>query len=68
LSAREAHFAAKDVDSELFLNKNGKKIRLKITAAHLDDGRLIIDKITPEGKKETSWEGFFQKTSSWWQA
>ncbi|WP_440255376.1 site-specific tyrosine recombinase/integron integrase [Candidatus Avelusimicrobium sp.] len=26
LSAREAHFAAKDVDSELFLNKNGKKI------------------------------------------
>ena len=26
LSAREAHFAAKDVASELFLNKNGKKI------------------------------------------
>lgn len=26
LSAREAHFTGKEVDSELFLNKNGKKI------------------------------------------
>ncbi len=43
-----------------FENKNGKKVRLKITAAHLDDGRLVIDKVIPEGKREISWKEYSQ--------
>ncbi len=32
--------------------------RIKITQAHLSDGKFVIDKVIPEGKKEVSWENF----------
>ncbi len=39
-----------------FLNKNDKKIRIKITQATFKDGKLIIQKVIPEGKTETTYE------------
>ncbi len=33
----------------------GRSLRIKITAAHLADGQLVIDRIIPEGKKEMAW-------------
>lgn len=32
--------------------------RVKITQAHLDNDKFVIDKVIPEGKKEMTWEGF----------
>lgn len=41
-----------------FFKHNGK--RFKVTAAHLAaDGRLVIDKIIPEGKNETDFAAYF---------
>ncbi len=39
-----------------FLNKNDKKIRIKITQATFKNGKLIIEKVIPEGKTETTYE------------
>jgi methionyl-tRNA formyltransferase len=39
-----------------YLNKNGNKIRVKITQARFENGKLIIDKVIPEGRTETTYE------------
>lgn len=39
-----------------FIEKNGKKIRIKITKALFKDGKLIIERIIPEGKKEMNYK------------
>ncbi len=41
-----------------FIERNGKKIRIKITSASYSDGKLIIEKIIPEGGKEMSYADF----------
>ncbi len=41
-----------------FTEKNGKKIRVKIIKAEFKDGKLIIKKVIPEGKKETNYSQF----------
>lgn len=43
-----------------FVTRNGKNIRVKITDAHLELGKLIIDKVIPEGKKEMSYQDFLR--------
>ena len=35
-----------------FIEKDGKKIRVKITQASFKEGKLIIEKVIPEGKSE----------------
>jgi methionyl-tRNA formyltransferase len=43
-----------------FAEKDGTKIRVKITEASFENGRLVITKVIPEGKKEMDyrvWEG-----------
>ena len=42
-----------------FADRNGKKIRVKITQASFSDGTLKIEKVIPEGKPETSFERFY---------
>jgi methionyl-tRNA formyltransferase len=37
-----------------FIEKDGKKMRVKITQASFKDGKLTIEKVIPEGKSETS--------------
>lgn len=41
-----------------FIEKNNKKIRVKITEADFVDGKFVIKKVIPEGKKEMDWESF----------
>ena len=41
-----------------FAEKNGKQIRVIVTDAVLENGKLIIKKIIPGGKKEMSYEDF----------
>jgi methionyl-tRNA formyltransferase len=44
-----------------FTTKNDKKIRIKIKDASYEDGKFIIKKVTPEGKKEISYEDFLRQ-------
>ncbi|MCI0532721.1 methionyl-tRNA formyltransferase [bacterium] len=41
-----------------FVEKNGKKMRVKITEAHLDKNTLVIDTVIPEGKNKMPYEKF----------
>lgn len=44
-----------------FLFKRGEKeIRVIVTEAHIDEGKLIIDRIIPEGKREMSYDEFLR--------
>ncbi len=44
-----------------YVTKNDKEIRLKIIDAHISsDGRLLIERVVPEGKKEMSYVDFLQ--------
>lgn len=42
-----------------FFDENGK--RIKITQARFENGKFVVEKVIPEGKKETSWEEFKKK-------
>jgi methionyl-tRNA formyltransferase len=41
-----------------FALRGGKKIRVKVTRAAVVDGKLVIEKVVPEGKKEMDYEDF----------
>jgi methionyl-tRNA formyltransferase len=41
-----------------FKEKNGKKIRVKVTSASFKEGKLLIEKVIPEGKKEMAYADF----------
>ena len=43
-----------------FTERNNKKIRVIITDAELIDGKLIIKKVIPEGKKEMDYQSFLK--------
>lgn len=43
-----------------FIEHGGKKIRVRITEAHLEGSNLILDRVTPEGKKEMPYEDFLR--------
>lgn len=47
-----------------FFEKGGRKIRVKILAAHMENGTLVIDTVKPEGKKEMSFSDFSISLSS----
>jgi len=47
-----------------FHEHNGKHMRIIITKAHLDkNGKLIIDRIIPEGKKEVAYSDFVRNVT-----
>lgn len=46
--------------AHFFTEKNGKKMRIIITDATLEDGKLVIKRVLPEGKKEMSYEDFLR--------
>ncbi len=51
------------VGTYAFFERNGKKIRVGILDAHIDPpagGRLVIDRVKPEGKKEMSYAEFLR--------
>lgn len=40
--------------------RNGKEMRVVVTEAHLEEGKLILDRVIPEGKKEMPYEDFLR--------
>ncbi|OHB19609.1 MAG: hypothetical protein A2854_02750 [Parcubacteria group bacterium RIFCSPHIGHO2_01_FULL_56_18] len=46
------------VGTHTFFERGGKKIRVGIIDAHIENGRLLIDRVKPEGKKEMGYEEF----------
>lgn len=40
--------------------KDDKDIRVIVTEAHIEEGKLIIDRVIPEGKKEMDYESFLR--------
>lgn len=40
------------------ISHNGKELRLIVKSAHLEEGKLILDRIVPEGRKEMNWQDF----------
>lgn len=43
-----------------FVEKNGKNIRVKIKNAEIKEGKLVIKRVLPEGKKEMDYEIFMR--------
>lgn len=43
-----------------FTERNGKKIRVRITDAHYENGKLTLLRVIPEGKNEMSYEDFIR--------
>ncbi len=41
-----------------FMQKNGKSVRVQILEAHIENGRLVPDRIKPEGKTEMAFSDF----------
>ena len=39
---------------------DGRKIRVNILGAHLENGKLMIDRVKPEGKKEMAYNEFLR--------
>lgn len=40
--------------------RGGREIRVIVTEAHLDEGKLIIDRVIPEGKREMTYDEFLR--------
>ena len=43
-----------------YFEKDGKKIRVQIIDAHIENSALILDTVKPEGKKEMPYSQFLQ--------
>ena len=43
-----------------YFERGRKKVRVKIIDAHIENSRLMIDRIVPEGKKEMDYEDFLR--------
>lgn len=43
-----------------FFERNGKKIRVNIKSARIEDGKLVLEKVIPEGKKEMLFADFLR--------
>lgn len=46
------------VGTHSFFERGGKGIRVGIIDAHIENGKLVIDRVKPEGKKEMGYEEF----------
>lgn len=43
-----------------FVERSGKNLRVRVTDAHLEEGRLVIDRVVPEGKKDMPYADFLR--------
>ncbi len=48
------------VGTHAFFERGGKKIRVGILDAHIENGKLVIDHVKPEGKKEMRYDEFLR--------
>lgn len=47
-------------NAHTFVEHDGKRIRVQIVDAHIENGKLILDTVKPEGKGEMSYTEFMQ--------
>lgn len=47
-----------------FIKRNGKKIRVNIKSARIENEKLILERVVPEGKKEMSYQDFLRGTKT----
>jgi methionyl-tRNA formyltransferase len=47
-----------------FTGSGDKKIRVIVKKAHIEDGKLMLDRVVPEGRKEMSYEDFLNGKNS----
>jgi methionyl-tRNA formyltransferase len=47
-----------------FFEQGGKRLRVKILDAHIENGALCIDRVIPEGKREMPYEEFMRSGAS----
>jgi len=45
-----------------FVERNGKRMRVRVTEANYQSGALVITRVVPEGKREMSYEDFLRGT------
>ena len=50
--------------SYFFTERNGKKVRVIVTAANIENGQFTLHRVKPEGKKEMSIEAFNHGTKT----
>ena len=43
-----------------FVERRGKRVRIKILDAHIESGALILDRVVPEGRREMAYEDFLR--------
>lgn len=43
-----------------FFERSGKKMRVRILDAHIENGELVIDTVKPEGKRQMGYEDFLR--------
>jgi len=41
-----------------FIERNGQRMRVKIASARFENGRFVIERVVPEGKREMAYEDF----------
>lgn len=58
LSDRKYRAHVGNVGTYFYTEKNGKNIRVKVTAAHLDGTTFVIDEVIPENGKRQSYQQF----------
>lgn len=45
-----------------FADRRGTRVRVAVTGAHIENGRLVIDRVIPEGKREMPYVDFMRST------
>jgi len=48
------------IGTHAFFERSGKRIRVQILDAHVENGALVIDKVKPEGKREMAYAEFLR--------
>ena len=48
------------IGTHSFFQRNGKQVRVQILDAHIENQKLVIDSVKPEGKKEMRYEEFLR--------
>lgn len=48
------------IGTHAFFDRSGKKIRVGVLDAHIENETLVIDRVKPEGKREMSYEEFLR--------
>jgi len=60
LNWRKYRAYAEGPGTYFYTERNGKRVRVKIVSASMQDGRFVIERVIPEGKKEMDYADFIR--------